>query len=116
MPWAVSTCESCMTLHVVQLNPLCLVGSTSLHLTTNGRFFGAVSPTGGRYGSVTIDTSLRLILPCCNLVLIAPLVALLHLAFHRSFGYYPFLFHSERYDPNQLSSEYRVLLCSSLGL
>jgi hypothetical protein len=114
MPWAVSTCEPCMTLHVVQLNPLCLVGSTLLHLTTNGTFFGAVSPTGGRYGSVTIDTSLRFILLCCILVLIAPLVALLHLAFHCSLEYDPFLCHSERYDPHQLSGGYRV--CSTLLL
>jgi hypothetical protein len=46
-----------MVLHVVQLNPPRLVGSTLLPLTTSGGSSGAVSPTGGRYGSVTIDAS-----------------------------------------------------------
>ena len=48
-----------MFLHVVQLNapgPY-LAGSILLPLTTSGGLSGAVSPTGGRYGSVTVDTS-----------------------------------------------------------
>ena len=44
--------------HVVRLNlnPY-LAGSTLLPLTMSGGLSGAVSPTGGRYGSVTIDLS-----------------------------------------------------------
>jgi hypothetical protein len=45
--------------HVAQINPPCLAGNFSLPLTTNGRLFEAVTPTGGRYGSVIVDD-----LPC----------------------------------------------------
>jgi hypothetical protein len=42
----------------VQFNPPCPAGSFSLPLTTSGGLFGAISPTGGRYGSVMIDALL----------------------------------------------------------
>ena len=44
--------------HVAQLNSSCLAGNFSLPLTMNGQLFEAVSPTGGRYGSVVIDALL----------------------------------------------------------
>ena len=55
MRWAVSTCESLIFVYVVQLNPRFLAGSTLLPSTMSGKLSGAVSPTGGRYGSVTIE-------------------------------------------------------------
>ncbi len=84
----------------------CLAGSTSQPLTTNGWLSAAASPTGGRYGSVTIEFPLPLNSPCCVLVLKARSVDLLPLAFHRSLEHYSFLCHSERLVPNQLSSGY----------
>jgi hypothetical protein len=87
-----------MVLQVVQLNTPCLAGSTLLPLTMSGGLSGAVSPTGGRYGSVTIDASI------CGAD--AHSVDLLPLAFHRSSEHYSFLCHFERYDTNKLSSGY----------
>ncbi len=87
----------------------CLAGNISLLLTTNGRLFGAVFPTGGRYGFVMINTSLWFYRPRCAFVLIAPLVDLLLLPFERSSRRHSFLCQFERYDLNKLSSEYFVL-------
>jgi hypothetical protein len=91
-----------MVLHVVQLNPPCLAGSTLLPLTTSGGLSGAVSLTGGRYGSVTIGASICVSRPCAD----ARLVDLLPLAFLRSSEHYSFLCHFGRYNPNKLSSGY----------
>ena len=70
--WSLHVCLSHFP-HV-QFNPPCPAGSSSLPLTTNGGLSGAISPTGGRYGSVTIDASLWFQLPCCALGLISSLV------------------------------------------
>jgi hypothetical protein len=95
--------------HIAWLNPPFPAGNLSLHLITSGRLFGAISHTGGRYGSVIIDAYCTFDICRAAFGWFVHLVDLLRRACGRFLGRNSLPRHCKHHNPSKLSGRYRVL-------